>query len=253
MSYKDDGNAAKIVALKEDTFSISKLNSEFSGLNPMERLSKLYNLYDESEVLFTSSFGTNSVYLLFLLSQVNPKQTVHFINTGYLFEETIRYKNELSKRFGLEINEIHPLKEEHALTTDEEWWNEHPKMCCAINKVAPLDSVKKGKKIWISGVLGFQTDFRANLGIFAPQGDLRKFHPLVDMEEGELLYQLSYHNLPKHPLSELGYGSIGCTNCTKKGEGRDGRWADKEKTECGLHTHYYVNKEVIKKELNESD
>ncbi|WP_235298356.1 phosphoadenylyl-sulfate reductase [Portibacter marinus] len=231
-----------------ERFSIGKYNGIFENLNPEERLRKLYQYFDEDEILFTSSFGTNSSYLLFLLSKVNPKQKVHFINTGYLFEETIIYKNQLSERFGLEIVEIQPLQQEHALTFEEEWWNDHPKMCCAINKIAPLDKVKKGKKIWVSGVLGFQTDFRSDLGIFAPHGDLYKFHPMIDMEEGQFLYEMNYFGLPKHPLAEFGYGSVGCTHCTVKGKGRNGRWADSEKTECGLHTHYFTNK----KELNES-
>jgi phosphoadenosine phosphosulfate reductase len=231
-----------------DHFSINKFNAFFQPLSPKERLAKLYDYFTEDEVLFTSSFGTNSAYLLYLLGAVNPKQKVHFIDTGYLFEETVKYKNELASRFNLIIEEIRPLQKEHALTTDESWWKDHPKMCCAINKIAPLDKVKAGKKIWVSGVLGFQTDFRADLGIFAPHGDLYKFHPLIDIEEGQFLYELNYHGLPKHPLAELGYGSVGCTHCTVRGDGRDGRWADSEKTECGLHTHFFTNK----KELNES-
>lgn len=231
-----------------ENFSSSKYNPLFENLSPIERLEKLYEYFTPEEVLFTSSFGTNSAYLLHLLSKVNPSQKVYFINTGYLFEETIRYKNELADRFGLEIVEIQPLAQEHALTKDEKWWVDHPKMCCAINKIAPLDKVKVGKKIWVSGVLGFQTDFRSDLGIFAPHGDLYKFHPLIDMEEGQFLYELNYHGLPKHPLADFGYGSVGCTHCTVKGEGRAGRWADSEKTECGLHTHYFTNKN----ELNES-
>lgn len=231
-----------------DHFSTDKFNNEFRNLDPKERLAKLYDYFSEDEVLFTSSFGMNSAYLLHLLGEVNPRQKVHFINTGYLFEETIRYKNELAEKFKLKIEEISPLKREHELTKEEKWWNEHPKMCCAINKIAPLDKVKAGKKIWVSGVLGFQTDFRADLGIFAPHGDLYKFHPLIDMEEGQFLYELNYHGLPKHPLADFGYGSVGCTHCTVQGEGRDGRWADSEKTECGIHTHYFTNKN----EINES-
>lgn len=229
-------------------FSISKFNSRFEKLSPKDRLSKIYEYFTEDEILFTSSFGTNSAYLLHLLSQVNPKQKVHFINTGYLFEETFHYMQELRELFGLEIIEIEPLAKEHKLTQDEQWWIDHPKMCCSINKIAPLDKVKIGKKIWVSGVLGFQTDFRSDLGIFAPHGDLHKFHPLIDLEEGQFLYDMNYYGLPKHPLAEMGYGSVGCTHCTIKGEGREGRWADTEKTECGLHTHYFTNK----KELNES-
>ena len=47
------------------------------------------------------------------------------------------------------------------------------------------------------------------------------------------------HDLPKNPLSERGYPSIGCWPCTRPvapGEDkRAGRWAGSAKTECGLH------------------
>lgn len=227
---------------KTKRFFISNAQKSFKALKPRERLVKLYDYFHHSEVLFTSSFGGNSAYLLFLLSKVNPQQKVHFIDTGYLFNETIEYKNKLSGLLNLQVEDLIPDVESHNLTKEDMWWKEHPKMCCAINKIAPLNRIKRTKKIWISGLLGFQTDFRSNLNIFADQGDIIKFHPLIDITEGELLYQIGINALPYHPLVEKGYGSIGCINCTVKGEGREGRWADTKKTECGLHTQNFENK-----------
>ena len=50
------------------------------------------------------------------------------------------------------------------------------------------------------------------------------------------------HDLPPHPLTEIGYYSIGCEPCTQAGgtaaDPRAGRWAGTAKTECGIHwTH----------------
>ena len=48
------------------------------------------------------------------------------------------------------------------------------------------------------------------------------------------------HRLPKHPLINDGYPSIGCIPCTRRvaaDEGyRDGRWAGSDKVECGIHS-----------------
>ena len=45
--------------------------------------------------------------------------------------------------------------------------------------------------------------------------------------------------LVKHPLTDKGYASIGCEPCTTRGAlgagPRDGRWAGRDKTECGIH------------------
>jgi len=51
--------------------------------------------------------------------------------------------------------------------------------------------------------------------------------------------------LPKHPLEEKGYLSIGCEPCTRKvdlsmGE-RASRWFGLNKTECGLNTDLIDN------------
>ena len=43
------------------------------------------------------------------------------------------------------------------------------------------------------------------------------------------------HHLPFHPLISKGYFSIGCKHCTVPGKGREGRWNNSPKTECGLH------------------
>ena len=177
-----------------------------------------------------------------LLHQVRPTQKVHFINTTYHFSETLAYKDQLEQLYGLNVVEILPEKVQNDLTREEQWWKDHPRMCCAINKVAPLEPVKAKHKIWISGLMAYQTPFRAGLRVFEQQGDIMKFHPFVDIDEGEFLYYLSYHNLPRHPLEEKGYGSIGCLHCTEVGEGREGRWKGSDKTECGLHPGYFENR-----------
>jgi phosphoadenosine phosphosulfate reductase len=43
------------------------------------------------------------------------------------------------------------------------------------------------------------------------------------------------HGLPYNPLHDQGYASIGCEPCTRPGNGREGRWAGLDKTECGIH------------------
>jgi phosphoadenosine phosphosulfate reductase len=66
-----------------------------------------------------------------------------------------------------------------------------------------------------------------------------RFNPLVDWSLPKLLAYMDEHRLPKHPLINDGYPSIGCIPCTRRvaaGEGyRDGRWAGWEKDECGIH------------------
>ncbi|GJM31796.1 MAG: phosphoadenosine phosphosulfate reductase [Saprospiraceae bacterium] len=220
--------------------TVEALNEIFTPLPFEDRIRALYRYFAESEVLYTSSFGTKSVFLLHLISQIRPTQTVHFIDTTYHFPETLAYRDQLAEKFGLEIINVTPDPVQNALTSDESWWQDHPKMCCSINKVVPLEPIVAKHKVWISGLMSDQTNFRSNLRIFEQQGDIIKFHPILDIDEGEFLYHLAYHKLPAHPLEAQGYGSIGCTHCTAKGSGREGRWKGSEQKECGLHPSYFL-------------
>jgi len=226
----------------EQQSSIEELNALFTPLPFKERLAKLYDFFPEEEILFTSSFGTKSVFLLHLISQIRPAQTIHFIDTTYHFRETLEYKEQLEQLFNLNIKEVQPGKVVNQLTLEDKWWVDHPRMCCTINKIAPLEPIIAQHKVWISGLMGYQTPFRAHLRVFEQQGDVLKFHPLVDIDEGEFLYHIGFHRLPAHPLEQEGFGSVGCVHCTAKGKGREGRWVDKEKTECGLHPAYFTKK-----------
>ncbi len=228
--------------LKGIHLSVDELNEIFTPLDFTTRLKTLFELYDENQILLTSSFGTKSVFLLHLIHQHKPKQQIHFINTTYHFDETIAYKDLLIEKLDLNVKEVLPNKSQNKLTLEEAWWNDHPKMCCTINKVAPLDPIINAHELWISGLMSYQTKFRSHLRVFEKQGDILKFHPFIDIDEGEFLYHLDFHKLPRHPLEEKGYGSIGCVHCTAKGEGRDGRWKGKNKQECGLHPNYFKRK-----------
>lgn len=224
---------------KIERSDLNVLNEIFTPLRFEQRIATLYEFFREEEVLFTSSFGANSAFMLHLLHKIRPSQKVHFIDTTYHFPETLAYKKKLTRRYGLKVVDIQPEPEENRLTRSEEWWRDHPRMCCAINKVAPLEPVKARHKVWISGLMAYQTPFRAGLRIFEKQGHILKFHPIIDIDEGEFLYYKSLHKLPSHPLASQGYSSIGCLHCTEKGKGREGRWKGKDKTECGLHPGYF--------------
>ena len=219
----------------QPTPNLETLNEIFTPLGFEERIRQLYKVFRQKDVLFTSSFGTRSAFLLHLVSRIRPSQPVHFIDTTFHFPETLAYKEQLAGLFGLNIIDVLPDPAQNRITAGEEWWKKDPGTCCSVNKVLPLQPVKARHKVWISGLMAHQTDFRSQLQVFEKQGDILKFHPLIDTDEGEFLYHISYHNLPRHPLEGKGYGSIGCAHCTAQGEGREGRWKGQGKTECGLH------------------
>jgi len=94
---------------------------------------------------------------------------------------------------------------------------------------------KKRHEIWISGLLGNQNRSRSQRKIFEEVDGMLKFHPAIDMTTEKVFQYIKSYNLPENPLIKQGYESVGCFHCTSKGKGRNGRWKNSKKTECGLH------------------
>lgn len=212
---------------------ISLLNEKYRDLAPEARVRELYS--DFEKILLTSSFGATSALLLHLFRKVNASQPVHFLNTTYHFAETLAYRDKLQEQLGFELVEVNPDEWRNKFTASDETWKKDPDLCCSINKVEPLDKIKAGYEVWVSGLMSTQNDHRRKLNIFEEKGGILKFYPVIDLEEKEVTAYFEAHGLPHHPLRAKGFSSIGCTHCTAKGKGREGRWVNKSKTECGLH------------------
>ena len=93
---------------------------------------------------------------------------------------------------------------------------------------------------WITGIRRAQSITRAGAKVLEldPRGVV-KVQPLAGWGDEDVKGYLFAHDVPYNPLHDRGFPSIGCTPCTRAirpGEdSRAGRWADAEKTECGLH------------------
>lgn len=194
-----------------------------------------------SKLALTSSFQTQSLPLLHLVSRICPTIPVFFLNTGFHFEETIAFRDRLKRELGINIVTLEPLCG-HAgfLEQHGELHQSNPNMCCYLNKVEPLQRALEGFDAWISGIRRGQTEARKSTPVISMQNNgLYKVCPMVNWSAEHVRDYILCHDLPEHPLLSKGYKSIGCAPCTKPVEdgqdSRSGRWADSAKTECGLH------------------
>ncbi len=214
---------------------IEELNSVYQSLNPIQRLRKVFNDFNHDDILVTSSFGTTSGILMGMVSKAAPGHPIHFIDTTFCFNKTISYKQTLTMLLGLNIVNVLPDIEDNTLARETKMWESDTDKCCHLNKAKPFEPFKANKKIWVSGLLMNQTPFRENLNIFERRGDIIKMHPNIDTSALQFDMFLADNDIPPHPLKAEGFDSVGCTHCTLKGKGRSGRWANSDKTECGIH------------------
>jgi len=217
------------------------LNKRFDGVDAGTMLAELFAEGSLGRVAVVSSFGTESAVLLHLVAQADPTVPVVFVDTLKMFEETLAYRETLTSTLGLVKSST--VEPDHAVLAakDENGlrWSWDPDGCCEIRKVEPLKRAKQGLDSWISGRKAFQSVTRQNLPRFEIEDGRLKINPLGDWTKQDLEAYFAEHDLPRHPLEEQGYLSVGCEPCTSKvlpGEDpRAGRWRGWDKTECGIH------------------
>ena len=191
-----------------------------------------------SRVSLACSFQKEETVLLDLLFAAAPAARVFAIDTHYLFPETYDHWREVEQRYDTKIELFEgPSAVELAATHGERLWERNPDLYLAVAKVEPLVRALGGLDCWITGVRRDQSPTRANapkLGWDAAH-DLWKANPLADWSDEDCWDYIRERGLPYNALHDRGYSSIGDSHSTLPGAGREGRWADSDRTECGLH------------------
>ncbi len=226
----------------EPVLDVDAANRELAGATPEAILQWTWKQF-QPHVILTCSFQHDGVVLAHMLRNIAPEVPVAFINTGFHFPETLAYRDEIQRRFGITLVELLPImpRDQFANEHGLDLYARNPDLCCHINKVEPLKRFLPGVRAWINGRRRDQAATRQSLRVVeAFQGSLHKVNPLLSWTSRETFYYMERHGIPTHPLFDQGYASIGCAPCTRPvlpGENeRDGRWAGTGKVECGLHT-----------------
>ncbi len=189
------------------------------------------------QLVLLCSFQKEESVLIDELLRIGEGHTpvrVATIDTGVLFGETLQTWRAFEERFGIDV-EVHDASR---VGGNVKQWS-GPEHCCSVAKVAALERALEGAKGWITGIRREQSPTRADATLVEhdEKRGIYKYNPLALWSEKDLWQRIFARELPYNPLHDQGYSSIGCAPCTKPGEGRDGRWAGTDKTECGIHAH----------------
>ena len=195
-------------------------------------------------LVMTTSFGTQSAVLLHVVTRIVPDIAVIWIDTGFNFPETYRFADQLAKQMDLNLK-VYQAHQSPArmVALQGKLWEKGKSGLDAYDrqrKVEPRDRAFRELKVkaWLTGPRREQTTFRQSLCKVELFNGAAKIHPILDWSTKQVHAYLKRHDLPYHPLYELGYRSIGDWHSTVSVTGemadRSGRFRGL-KQECGLH------------------
>tara|TARA_R100000789_G_scaffold92473_1_gene91058 strand:+ start:5405 stop:6145 length:741 start_codon:yes stop_codon:yes gene_type:complete len=229
-----------------------ELSAKHEGLKAEQLLQAVINREFPGRIGLVSSFGAEAAVLLHMVARIDCYVPVIFLDTWKHFPETLAYRDQLIANLGLcNIQTVLPRTDSlRAEDPDGTLHGRNADLCCHVRKTLPMIKALRGLDCWITGRKRGQAATRSEMELFETQERWIKVNPLIDWTLQDVAHYFETHALPEHPLKARGYSSIGCAPCTRAvrpGEdARAGRWADSDKTECGIHIE---NGRIVKRSV----
>jgi phosphoadenosine phosphosulfate reductase len=230
---QDSGSASR--------YNVTDMAERLKDASPHEIVEVAANTMPD-RLAVVSSFGTESGILLKIVADVDQSLPILFLDTLWLFKETLAYRDTLIARLGLtDVRTITPSPSALSLRdAKQDLCFVDREACCGLRKVAALAKGLEPFDAWISGRKRYHGAERASLPVVETEGPRVKFNPLANVTSAELNSMFEVAGLPRHPLEAAGFTSVGCIPCTSRPNPgapvRAGRWSGLTKTECGIHT-----------------
>ena len=226
-----------------DHTELRELSQEFEHSTPQQALRWGIEQF-RGGLTLACSFGAEDVALVDMIARIDPSVPVFYLETEYLFPETIEVRDRIAARYGIHPVPVRPLLsiEQQAALHGPDLFGRQPDLCCKIRKVEPLRRHLGSFQAWITGIRRDQAPTRANAPLVEWDKifNLVKLNPLAKWKREDVWAYIRAQDVPYNVLHDRNYPSIGCQPCTRPvlpGEDpRAGRWANFSKKECGLHT-----------------
>jgi len=231
-------------SIRQDSLpALEQINRYLEKLSAAQRIHWAIEQLPENQVL-ASSFGIQSAVMLHLVTSVRPEIPVILVDTGYLFEETYLFIDELAQRFDLNLHVyrsgLSPAWQESRYGELWQQGLEGIEHYNRLNKVEPFNRALNELKVdgWYAGLRRQQSKSRRDLSVLRRQQGRFKIHPIIDWSNHDIHRYLSRHKLPYHPLWNEGYLSVGDHHTSQPltpGSSEEQTRFFGLKRECGLH------------------
>lgn len=169
------------------------------------------------------SAGKDSLVALHLaLRTISPKIPVLFSSTTIEFPDSVRYIQELTEQWNLNLHIVKPKKPFFPVVKKLGWASHENRWCCRPFKEEPAFDFISERKIpaEITGTTRTESIYRRSLTpIKTPKKEpfLIRVNPIYDWNEWEVWKYIRFNNLPYNPLYDKGYRRIGCWCCPLNG------------------------------------
>ncbi len=228
---------------QEELDQLKAHSDRLEGSTPWQILEWAVKTY-YPKLTMATAFGPEGCVILYMLSKIEPRVHVFNLDSGYQFQETLDLRDEIARRYGIEVELKRPdtTVAQYEALHGGPLYKTNPDQCCLDRKVRVLREAAKGWSAWMSGIRRDQSPDRAKAAIVGwdKKFGLVKVSPLANWTKQDVWKLITSENIPYNPLHDQGYTSIGCWPCTRAvmfGEDeRAGRWSGFAKKECGLHT-----------------
>src|SRR5918992_3677522 len=142
------------------------------GASPWETLEWAVATYGNRLALSASFGGPEGMALIDMISKITNEVTILTIDTGFLFRETIEFREEVMRRYQLPLEVLRPKLsiEEQVERYGQRMRTCSPELCCQVRKIEPLERALKGYEAWMTGIRREQTPQRASTRVVGWEG-----------------------------------------------------------------------------------
>lgn len=215
---------------------LNEVNVHLDSASAQDSIHWAYEKF-QGGLRFLTSAGADSALLINEIRKTGLPIKGLLIDTGFLFDSTLEFKNELERWSGLPID-THRAEEEVIETVSKQRiWEKDKDEYSRLTKLDTMTEAIDRFAITalLAGVRGEQNANRAGLRRVEEGNDGEyRIHPLLHVSKEQAADTFERDELPRPPLYYHGYESIGDWTTTIPGKGREGRQLGFN-SECGLH------------------
>ena len=193
---------------------LARVSERLEDSSPQDILRWAVDVYGEDLTLSVSFGNPEGMVLLDMLSRITDRAQVFTLDTRFLFEETVRFREHAMERYPLPLKVLTPslTVEEQVERYGPELYSCAPDLCCEVRKIEPQRRFLRDYGAWVTGIRRDQTTQRMSTPVLSweERFGVVKIAPLVNWSAGEVEEYVRERGVPLNPLLGGGYKSIGC-------------------------------------------